>query len=269
MKNNTLLLLLLFITISCKKNTDEIDFKVGYSPNFQYIQTQKQLVENAVKYIASDEILENLKINGISNPDTTKSYVKLKSVLRTGRELNNSFPVNVEFIESNHSSLKKGTKLYGKSIKGVTKIDSISALDMTAKAKEAMLFTLENMMNEIKYPEQKVKIGESFENKTSMNMPISLPINIEVESIYTLKKIENGIGYFDLNHKIKSKTKDYRKSLVGIGKGKIHYDIERNFFIKLYSEMKIDVEAELDGFSIKLGIESIADQNTEIQNISE
>ena len=57
----TILLILLTISITSCKSQEEIDFKVGYLPNYNYTLTQKQISENNVKYIASDEILQNLK----------------------------------------------------------------------------------------------------------------------------------------------------------------------------------------------------------------
>ncbi|MDH7445858.1 hypothetical protein [Aquimarina sp. 2201CG14-23] len=264
MKKVIILLLLIIGSVSCKNDTEEINFKVGFLPNSIYTQVQNQIVENTINYVASKDIIESLKKNGVSNPDTSKSNIVLKSIVRTGSTFRNSFPIHIEFLESNHSVLKKDSKFYGKSEGGVTKIDSIISDKMTTDTKEMVRATMETMLNQIKYPERKIKIGESFENRTPMKMPVYLPIKIEVESIYTLEKIENGIGYFNLYHRIRSKTKDYRKSLVGRGKGTMKYDIEKNFFTKLYSEMEINVQAELEGFGVKLSIKSIADQNTEI-----
>ncbi|HHC80659.1 MAG TPA: hypothetical protein ENK46_12300, partial [Flavobacteriia bacterium] len=74
----TILLILLTMTIYSCKSQEEIDFKVGYLPNINYTLTQKTISENNIKYIASDEILKNLKNNGIENPTITKDTSLLK-----------------------------------------------------------------------------------------------------------------------------------------------------------------------------------------------
>src|SRR5690554_7322809 len=71
MKKTILFVLLLSAITSCKSQ-EEINFKVGYLPNLNYTLTQKQISENTVKYIASDQFLQNLENNGIKNPTSTK-----------------------------------------------------------------------------------------------------------------------------------------------------------------------------------------------------
>ena len=88
----------------------------------------------------------------------------------------------------------------------------------------------------------------------------------QINSIYTLKKVENGVGYFDLDqvYTIKSATKDYKMELDGIGKGQIDFDIKKQFFTKFYLEMEMNLKTELEAFSIELQTKSITDQATEI-----
>ena len=101
-----------------------------------------------------------------------------------------------------------------------------------------------------------------------MSLPIAeITIEMEINSIYTLKKVENGIGYFDLDqvYTLKSANKDYDMGLDGTGKGHIHYDIEKRFFTKFYLEMKMNLKTELEIFSIELQTKSITAQTTEIK----
>ena len=264
MKKTILLILLSISIISCTSQ-EEIDFKVGYLPN--YTLTQKQISENNVKYIASDEILQNLKNNGIENPTITKDTSLLKSVSKTGKLKGKEFPIAIELLESNNPTLVSGTKFFGKSIDGKTKIDSIFSSTMTEEKKKTLLPSMESMMNQIKYPNRKIKIGESFEQKNPMSMPIAdVTIEMEINSIYTLKKVENGIGYFNLDqvYSIKSATKDYEMELDGIGKGQISYDIEKQFFTKFYLDMEMNLKTELEAFNIELQTKSITDQTTDI-----
>jgi len=270
MKKIYLLILLTSVITSCKSQ-EEIDFKVGYLPNFNYTLTQKQISENNIRYIASDEILQNLKNNGFENPTITKDTSLLKSISKTGELNGNEFPIDIELLESNNPTLVSGTKFFGKSIDGRTKIDSISSSTMTEEKKKTLMPVVESIMNQIEYPDRKIKVGESFEQKNPMSMPIAdVTIEMEINSIYTLKKIENGIGYFDLEqvYIIKSATKDYEMELDGFGEGQIEFDIEKQFFTKFYLEMEMNLKTELEAFSIELQTKSITDQTTEIKKAS-
>lgn len=264
----TILLILLIQTIYSCKSQEEIDFKVGYLPNLDYTLTQKQISENNVKYIASDEILQNLKNNGIQNPTITKDTSFLKSISKTGSLNGNEFPIEIELLGSTNPTLVIGTKFFGKSIEEKTKIDSISSSTMTEAKKKTLIPVMESIMNQIEYPNRKIKVGESFEQKNPMSIPIAdVTIEIEINSIYTLKKVGNGIGYFDLDqvYIIKSATKDYEMNLDGTGKGQIEYNIEKQFFTKFYLEMEMNLNTELEAFGIELKTKSITDQTTEIK----
>jgi len=269
MKKITLLLLTLAVC-SCQSQ-EEIEFRVNSLPNFNYILSQTQISENTVIYFASDEIIENLKNNGISNPTISKDTTFLKSISKTGELNGDQFPLTVEVLESSNKSLNKGMRMYGNYVKGITKIDSISNSYMTEESKKGLLTSMEAMMNQIKYPDKKIKIGEGFEQKNPFSMPIAdVTIEMEINSIYTLKSVKNGIGYFDLDqvYSIKSATKDYEMELDGTGKGQIHYDIEKQFFTKFYLEMEMNLKTELEVFSIELQTKSITDQTTEIRKAS-
>jgi hypothetical protein len=262
-------LLLLTLTVYSCQSQQEIDFKVGYLPNLDYTLTQKQISENNVLYIASDEIIENLKNNGYTNPTISKDTTFLRSISKTGAFYGNQFPLNIEVLESSNKSLGKGMKMHGNYINEAIKIDSISNSSISDKSKTELLISMESMMNQIKYPERKIKIGESFAQKSPMSLPIAdVTIEMEINSIYTLKRVKSGIGYFDLDqvYSIKSATKDYKMKLNGTGKGQIDYDIEKQFFTKFYLEMEMNLKTELEAFAIELKTKSITDQMTEIKN---
>ena len=270
MKKIYLFILLTSVITSCKSQ-EEINFKVGYLPNFNYTLTQKQISENNVKYIASKEMLQNLQNYGVENPTITKDTVLLKSISKTGSLNENEFPIDIELLETNNPILIKGTKFYGKSVNQQIKLDSISSSTMDSEKKRFLLPAMESILNQIKYPNVKIKVGESFEQKNPMSMPIAnVTITMEINSTYTLKKVENGIGYFDIEqvYSIISADKDYKMEVEGTGSGKIDYDIEKQFFTNFYLEMGMKLKTELEDFIIEYQTRSITDQNTEIKKAS-
>jgi hypothetical protein len=265
-----LLILLTSLTTTYNKGQDVINFRVGYLPNYNYTVTLKQNSENNVKYIASDDILQKLENNGIENPTIKKDTVLLKSVSKTGELKENEFLIDIEYLESNNTFLSSGTKFFGKSVDGKTKIDSIYSLTMTEEEKRTFLPTMETMMNQIKYPNRKIRVGESFSLTNTISMPIAdVTIQMEINSIYTLKKIENGVGYFDLDQTfiLKSATKNYEIVLDGRGKGQIDYDMQNQFITKYYLEMEMNLKAGLEAFSIEVNTKNVTDQKTEIEKV--
>ncbi|MDA9774304.1 hypothetical protein N9B82_05045 [Saprospiraceae bacterium] len=244
-----------------------IDFKVGYLPNLDYTLTQKQLTETNVQYRASKDILANFKKNGIENPTISQDTSLLKSESKTGKLTNNTFTIDTEILESSTATLGAGTKFYGKSVDGNTVIDSISSPDMTSEMKQALLPTVQNMMNQIKYPNRTLAIGESFVQDNPFTLPIGdLVVEIEINSTYTLSKVQNGYGYFELVqvYVIKSASKDYDLHVNGNGAGTLQYDIENQFFTKFYLESEMDVKTQLPSFGVELNLKTITDQITDI-----
>lgn len=74
---------------------------------------------------------------------------------------------------------------------------------MTKNQKEALMKMMESVFNQVEFPNKKVKVGESFNQETTMSIPIeNVYLEMNINSLYTLKNIENGIGYFNLNQPV-------------------------------------------------------------------
>ncbi|MDH2205485.1 MULTISPECIES: hypothetical protein [Empedobacter] len=262
---------LIIISTFCKSQ-EQIDFNIKYLPNYNYTLSLNQTSENSVKYIGSEDILLALKNKGIENPTLSKDTIILKSISKTGNLKNNEFPINIELLESNNSVLTKGTKFSGKYINQKIKIDSIFSSIMTKNQKEALMKMMESVFNQVEFPNKKVKVGESFNQETTMSIPIeNVNLEMNINSLYTLKNIENGIGYFNLNqeYSIKSKIEGYDAKITGSGVGKIHYDIENKFYKKYFLEMNMSLNIDIKPIIIEINSKSIFEQNTEIKKTKE
>lgn len=263
-----LLLILLSISIFSCKTQKEVDFNASYSPNSQYDKTLKKITESSLKYIASDEILDRLKKRGIENPKISKDSSLLKYKTNTGTLKGDKFTIVMELLESVDPLMSSDTKFYGKSVDGQMQIDSISSSAFTEQEKIALFPIIESMIDKVNYPNRKFKVGESFEQKDPLSVPLLTgePIDVMIHSIYTLKKVKKGIGYFDLeqSYTLKSPMEDYEVEIEGIGKGQVKYDIKNQSVIKYYSEMLTLSKADLEDFSIEMQTKVITDQTTEL-----
>ena len=270
MKKIYLLFLLVIALYSCQSQ-EEINFEVGYLPEYKYTLSQNQVSENTIRYKGSEETLNKLKNKGVQNPTIIKSESKIKSISETGELDGNSFPLKVELLESSNKRLSPGTKFYGKIVNGNVKIDSISSDQMSKELRNVLLNSMETAMNQIKYPKLKIKIGESFDQTSTMKIPVgNFVTEILIKSIYTLKKVNDKIGYFDLkqDYKIKSKNGSYEMKVDGNGTGQIEYDTEKQFFTKYRSEMVMNIQTKLDSITMDLEVKSSTQQETKVQRAS-
>lgn len=268
-KPHFLLFLITILFTSSGKSQKIIDLKAGYLPNLEYTLTQTQISENVITYIADDVVLQNLKNNGIENPTVIKDTSFLKSFSKTGNLNGNSFFFDLEILESDNDNLISGTKFYGESVNRKIRMDSITSPSnlFSEEDKEIILSTIQSILDQITIPEKKIKAGDNFEQDDTLLLPIAdVAIEIDIKSIYTLKKIKKGIGYFDINQifTFKSASKGYEIKIDGIGNGYTNYDIEKEFFTELYLDTNVYLLTELDDFSIELQSHSIFEQTTEI-----
>lgn len=264
--------ILLFLTVISLYpciGQEEIYFKVGYLPNHQYTLSQKNILEISITYITSDEMLEALKMNGIENPMINRDTTWLKSSIRTKSLQNDEIPIEMEWLESNNSELKPGTKLFGKSKGQNIAIDSIVSYAMTEENKKYFFTSLEAMMNQIQLPTtQTVKVGESFEQL----IPISIPagnriIDMDVKSIYTLKTVKDGIGFFDIEQvcTVNSEIEGLGLNFSGSGKGQLEYDINKEFFSNYLLDMVIDLTMDIEDIKLETKTKTTIEQTIEIQ----
>lgn len=114
---------------------------------------------------------------------------------------------------------------------------------------------MESILNQVQLPERLVKIGESFEQILPMAFPIGpMVLDMEIINNYTLTKIANGLGYFDLIQEmvLKSNFEDAEMRLDGSGEGHMEYDIKNQFFTKYAVEMEMNMTMELEEFTMEL-----------------
>lgn len=234
---------------------EEIYIKFGHLPNLQYTQTEESTIVFNLSFIASEEILQELKKNGVENPAFVEDSSRTQSLVTTGDLIGNQFQIDIELLETNNPALPIGTKFFGKSIDGRVVIDSISSSALNAQEKELILNSMESILNQVQLPERLVKIGESFEQILPMTFPIGpMVLDMEIINNYTLTKIANGLGYFDLKQDmvLKSNFEDVEMRLDGTGEGHMEYDIKNQFFTKYAVEMEMNMTMELEEFTMEL-----------------
>lgn len=276
MKNIVLFFLIAFpITISAQSSSKILDFKIGYSPETSYRQVVEQSSDTELQYIASEELLEKLKSQGVQNPTLSKNITIMESVLKTGKTgKDGNFPVIIEFLKTNNSENKviipNGTLIYGKaSTSTMPTLDSIVSKDMNESFKKTFLQTIQSMFSQIALPEKKMKVGESFSQVTPLTIPMAgTSIEMEITTIYKLISMTNEIANFDVDQKYVAKIafEEGKFNVVadGSGKGKLLYDIPNHFATKFTLDIGLSFEVKQDLFSLKLKSNSGFNQTVQI-----
>ena len=245
MKNNFLMTLSLFFCYF-SYSQQEIVFKVQYQPEMVYTQTMISTSKSEITYLGPDSILKKIKENNIENPTSTFNKTYLKSKNKTGKLVNNTIPICIEFIGGDNGIIPDSTMVYGNIINGgMPTLDSIVAPKMDEDFKESFFSSMKSTISQIIMPERRMKIGESF----SREMPLKIPIGNNFMYLkntinYTLIKIENNKAYFDIkqNYAINSNSSGVEMNAEGSGNGQIIYDIENTFYLSYELKSTINME---------------------------
>lgn len=252
------LVLSIFFLLSIKNYSQEILFKVAYLPNKQYSQSMQQTSRSVITYLGPDELLKKIEEKKLENPKVTLNKLYLKNINTTGDKKEGQFPITIEFIAGEKSIVPNGTTVFGHVIENKTPtLDSIYAPEMDSIFKKAFFLSMQNVVSQINFPEEKIKLGKSFKRE----MPISIPIgnftfHLKNNITYTLKKIENKKAFFDIVQTYTMKAKESNMSLKasGSGSGKIIYDIENTFFLLYELDSTLNMQVAND--DVKFDVQS-------------
>lgn len=263
MKKTLLFLLVSFSTLTAIAQ-QAVTFKVSYKPNTVYNQTMSQTAKNEVSYKASEEILEMLTAQGITNPTITENKTTTSYITTTGKLNNNQIPVSVK-VSLNDGTDKKmipdNTTIYGM-IKqdGLPVFDSIHSPDMDANIKEIFLKSIQTTMSQIVVPERKVKVGETFTIDQPMSMPVGPAVmNINNTATYKLLKVEGRKAHFDVSNAyvINSEVSGQQIKGTGFGTGNLVYDLDHNFIVKQNMTMNMLMGFDTNGITLNIKFDSV------------
>lgn len=248
--------LLILSHFFCNSQTQkEVTFKVQYKPDMKYNQMIEQKSQTNIKYSGSEDFLKKLKDKGVENPMITSTQSKIETIFKTGKEIKKkTFPLTIEFTKTVSSDGKiiipDGTIIYGNGSNGnMPTLDSIVSKELDENFKKSLLQTIQSTLNQLSFPEKKIKIGDSFIRESPLSIPVSgSTIEMTITTYYKLLDIENNIANFDVSsvYTMKSVITKYDIKATGNSKGKMLYDIVNNNLTdyKTDTEMKMNFKLE-------------------------
>lgn len=278
MKKILLTLLLALPFLNYAQSDKVLDFKIAYAPEMSYHQIVEQSSETELHYIASPEILERLKNQGVANPTLGKTLTLMESVFKTGKPAKDGyFPVTIKFLKSTNSDNKTiipdGTLIYGKaSDSTMPTLDSIVSKDLDAEFKSTLLQTMQSMFSQIALPEKKLKIGESFIQETPLSIPIAgTAIDMKITTTYKLISMTNQIANFDIAQQytmnLLISEGQYNVTADGAGNGKLIYDIPNHFSTSFKLDIGLNFDLKQDKFSLKVKSNSGFNQTVKVSKL--
>jgi hypothetical protein len=270
------LFILLFITNLSTAQTEEVTYKVGYNPNTNYEMTMIQVSKNQIKYFGSDDFINKLSEQGISNPIYSVDSTYTNTLLKTGSLVEDSFSVVMETIEEFRSdgrhTLPVNTKIYGTAKPGNFPVmDSINSSEMSESKKQTFLQIINSTMSQISVTPRKISTGSTFIERDTIQIPINnFNLNILSLSKYTVNNIADGKVFMsieiDINLLFDSEI-PFKAEAAGIGSGNIVYDISNTFIEEYELASNMTISIEIENILMEVNTESLYEQKNKFFNL--
>lgn len=252
-----LFLFFTFFTVCCYSQSDiVVTVKNNFNPETKYTTEMKQFFNGSVEYIASDEILNRLKQNGLQNPMPVQFDQTFKTIMRTGKiKKDGFFPVKLLFIEKgNLATIPDDMVIYGKCKPGnLPVLDSITSAVMALAERNSMLTQMQSVFSQMSVPEKSARVGDSF----TFDIPMTLPMagkNIElaIKCIYTLKNITGDIADFDIitEFSLKGGIEAANAQIKGKGSGKLLYNWKLHYNHKYEVQSNFEMVIDIDQIKV-------------------
>ena len=264
-KNHLFSIIILISLNSCGQEKYEFESKIN--PEKTYMLSMNTSSTNKVKYLTDKPELKDKTAE--SNNST-----KMTRITTTERLMDNgNFPATLEYgkITSTVNGNETLNPMSGTVVKGIysdnkLKVEEVISDDLDKKTKDGIKNALENVKPDIDFPEEPLKIGDSFEHQMPMTIPIkgTNPVKVDILKIFTLKSVKENIATFDLKEKIQLSTQIEQKNVVakGDGNGIVKFDINENQIIENNATFTIELNVKINE---DITVNSIVISNSEVE----
>lgn len=259
MKKITGFLILLALSSFTSISTNGLHFKVEYKPETRYDETLEQTSAAKITYSGSDDFLQKLKDNGMTNPTLSSKNSKTVEVLKTYKLKDNThFPITMEFKNTDTSegqpAIPEGTVIYGTCTVGsMPTFDSIHSPGMQDETKEEFMKIMASTLSQITFPDKEMSVGDSFTQVSPVSVPIAgVTINMNITTVYKLISIDGGQANFDITQYYTMSLDKYITEGGGSGNGHIVFDITHGFYSSYEENADMHLKLKTDDFSLEV-----------------
>lgn len=170
-------------------------------------------------------------------------------------------------------NLKMGLLLKGKcSADGKMHIDTLSNAKADPQTQQTMKEMMNKMIDQIKFPEKPMTVGESFKQQLPFAMPVlGQNSQINMDCLYKLTAIKGNQAFFDIDIHMNmdmftSKAGDANMSIKGTGQGsgKMIYTIDKNYPVDQTGNLDMKMDMAVKGINMQMAVKATYDEKTEI-----
>ena len=277
-----LLLTLLTIATLTSCGQDKVTFKTYFKPNKVYKTIMTTSSETEVDFTGNQEKIERIKANGTKLPMIVLGTSESTTTTTTGSlTTGKTFPARVIFEKAttsqklNDKESKVDNSMSGLIIEGFyengnrLKIDKMISDTMDEETKRIIKSTLEQVQEKIKFPEDPMKLGDTFKQELPMQIPIAGldPIKLVIVTNYKLTEIKTDKAIFDFSQNVvlDISSKQTNVSATGEGKGFSEFDIINNTTTKYESDLTMTMTTTANDLIISAKINSKSRQVVTIE----
>lgn len=270
MTKNYFFIILLLISLTCYgQKTFEFESKIN--PEKIYTLSMNMSSTNKVRYLTERADLKDKISEGNSSTVMTR--------ITTTKKLdeNGQFPATIVYgkIIKITNGIKTENPITGTIVNGFYKenrlnVQEVISDQLNEKTKKSIKYALENVKPDIDFPKSPLKIGDSFEHKMPMTIPIdgANPVKINIIKIFTLKSVKDNIATFDLKEKIELSTEIEQVNVIASGKGNgtVEFNISENHIVKNNATFTIELNVKISNeLTVNTVVGSISEIITTIE----
>ncbi|HQQ97092.1 MAG TPA: hypothetical protein PLX35_07500 [Cyclobacteriaceae bacterium] len=268
-----LLLLSLIIAALTSRGQDKVTFRTYFKPNKVYKTTMVTSSETEVDFTGNQEKIEKIKARGVKLPMIVSGSNEMTTTTTTGAYRDDkSFPARMVYGKVTASQVVNGREsneekpASGLIVEGFYnsdnkfRIDTLISDRMDESTKKVIKSTVENVQQLIRFPENPMQVGDTFEQNLPMQIPIAglNPVKVLINTSYKLKEIQHGKATFDI---IQTVTLDMSNgqaniSASGEGTGISEFDMVNNAITRYESDLTMTMKMTVDDLIVSAKINS-------------
>lgn len=275
-----LLLVLLMSSVTVWAQKKEVTFQVRFTPNTAYANTVMTSSKTVLNFEGPAEQLAEIK-KEMALPVIIENRNDIVTTISTGAlQEDRSIPATIVYGKATSTQTNNGKKtvvenpVSGLVAKGRYSGDSKFVIDtlisdkLTADLENTIRYMLENVQNQITFPAEPMKVGDSFEQKVPMNMPVAggNPISMLITTTYKLKNIKGNLALFDIAQKVQLDMVAEQTNIAasGSGTGISEFDIKNSFITKYESDLSMNLTAAINELTIVTTVNTQSKQQVKI-----
>jgi hypothetical protein len=247
-------------------------FQIGYLPNMKYRETSKLITKNTITYSGSEEVLDDLLLEGYLQGQQSETYVQSGTVFKTGTTSDQGdFPLKGEIVYYTNSSMP-AIKLDGAEFFGRFHETNFFTLENVVfpfgddDGIDLNLHELQNTFGSQFTTSLLMQIGDSAKVTRRQKLPfLGADIDIDLHVTYKLVGLSSGVAYLNVTQEI-SYDGLFEESFLTLnlsGDGYMLYLPEFKYFSKTEMNIISEMTVQMKELTMTVSQNAIARQNAD------